>query len=221
MPGCVSVGLRNSSNGHSTPLVRPKRAAKCSESAGWRHVFRERLCDGPRDADSVRGMCDPSMSIRTRVRSPHCMSTAPTTYRPLAAGELVFGLVYGAGAETETFQRLLREHLRGYGYRLRTVHLSNYFSHLLGEGEFQREVPDATRRLQDMGDAIRQRTGLNDAAARLAVFLIASKASEGRRDKWPCGMARAFSQAQGGSCDVASALWPAVHPDGVARTRIA
>jgi cytidine deaminase len=103
------------------------------------------------------------------------MSTTPTKYRPLAAEELIIGLVYGAGAETETFQRLLGESLRGYGYDLRTVHLSNYFSHLLGQGESQREAPDATRKLQDMGDALRKQTKLNDIAARLAVFLIASK----------------------------------------------
>jgi deoxycytidylate deaminase len=100
---------------------------------------------------------------------------APTTYRPLAADELVFGLVYGAGTETETFQRLLRENLRTYDYELRTVHLSNYFSHVLGKGEFQREVPNATRTLQDMGDEIRKKTDLNDIAAQLAVFLIAGK----------------------------------------------
>jgi deoxycytidylate deaminase len=99
----------------------------------------------------------------------------PTRYRPLAADELVFGLVYGAGTETETFQRLLRENLRAYGYELRTVHLSNYFSHMLGKGEFQREIPNATRMLQDMGDEIRKKTGLNDIAAQLAVFLIAGK----------------------------------------------
>lgn len=103
------------------------------------------------------------------------MVATPKTYRPLGADELVFGLVYGAGTETEIFQRLLRENLRGYGYELRTVHLSNYFSHLLGAGEFQREVPNATRQLQDMGDTIRERSDRNDIAAQLAVFLIASK----------------------------------------------
>ncbi len=99
----------------------------------------------------------------------------PTAPRPLANDELVFGLVYGAGTETDTFQRLLRESLRVYDYELRTVHLSTYFSHILGEGEFQREAPDATRRLQDMGDEIRKKTGLNDIAAQLAVFLIAGQ----------------------------------------------
>jgi deoxycytidylate deaminase len=103
------------------------------------------------------------------------MTLTPTTGRPLAADELIFGLVYGAGAETETFERLLRENLRGYGYELRTVHLSHYFAPMLGRGEFHREVPDATRKLQDMGDALRRMTRLNDAAARLAVFLIASR----------------------------------------------
>lgn len=101
------------------------------------------------------------------------MPAAPTTYRPLDTDELVFGLVYGAGTETETFQRLLRENLRTYDYELRIVHLSTYFSHVLGKGEFQREVPNATRTLQDMGDEIRKKTDLNDIAAQLAVFLIA------------------------------------------------
>jgi hypothetical protein len=36
----------------------------------------------------------------------------PAAPRPLANDELVFGLVYGAGTETDTFQRLLRESLR-------------------------------------------------------------------------------------------------------------
>jgi len=99
----------------------------------------------------------------------------PAAPRPLANNELVFGLVYGAGTETDTFQRLLRESLRVYDYELRTVHLSTYFSHILGEGEFQREAPDATRQLQDMGDELRKKTGLNDIAAQLAVFLIAGQ----------------------------------------------
>ena len=92
--------------------------------------------------------------------------------------ELIFGLVYGAGAETETFERLLRESLRGYGYELRIVHLSDYFAPMLGKAEFHREVPDATRQLQDMGDKLRQETGRNDVAARLAVFLMASRRAQ-------------------------------------------
>lgn len=97
------------------------------------------------------------------------------TYRPLAAQELVIGLVYGAGAETQTFQRLLAEGLRIYGYDLRLVHLSDHFPRLLKNDQFQREAPDAMRKLQDMGDELREKTDLNDFAARLAVFLIASE----------------------------------------------
>ncbi|MGO9789954.1 MAG: deaminase [Solirubrobacteraceae bacterium] len=103
------------------------------------------------------------------------MTAPPTTNQPIGAEELVFGLVYGAGAETETFEALLRESMGNWGYDLRLVHLSRYFPALLGEADFQREAPNATRRLQNMGDALREKTRLNEIAAHLAVFLIASK----------------------------------------------
>jgi len=103
------------------------------------------------------------------------MPTPPTSFRQISANELVIGLVYGAGAETETFQQLLKESLHGYGYELRTIHLSNYFPLLLGNDTFQRENPEATRNLQNMGDALRDKTKLNDVVARLAVFLITGK----------------------------------------------
>jgi len=102
------------------------------------------------------------------------MATRPTTYQPIGAEELVFGLVYGAGAETETFEALLRESMGNWGYDLRLVHLSRYFPALLEQSDFQREAPNATRELQNMGDAIRKKTGRNEIAADLAVFLIAS-----------------------------------------------
>ncbi|HEX5852510.1 MAG TPA: deaminase [Solirubrobacteraceae bacterium] len=104
------------------------------------------------------------------------MDASPTSsFRQVAADELVFGLVYGAGAETETFHQLLKASLHGYGYQLRTVHLSNYFPSLVEEDHFQREHPEATRTLQDMGDTLRDKTKLNDVVAQLAVFLIAGK----------------------------------------------
>lgn len=103
------------------------------------------------------------------------MPAPPAHFRQISANELVIGLVYGAGAETETFQKLLKESLHGYGYELRTIHLSNYFPLLLGEDAFPRENPEATRNLQNMGDTLRGTTGLNDVAARVAVFLIAGK----------------------------------------------
>ncbi len=103
------------------------------------------------------------------------MAAAPTSFRQIAADELILGLVYGAGAETETFHQLLKESLHGYGYELRTVHLSNYFQSLLGEDDVQREHPEATRKLQNMGDTLRDKTKLNDVIAQLAVFLVAGK----------------------------------------------
>jgi hypothetical protein len=72
------------------------------------------------------------------------VAAPPTTNRPIGAEELVFGLVYGAGAETETFEALLRESMGNWGYDLRLVHLSRYFPALLGEPDFQREAPNAT-----------------------------------------------------------------------------
>jgi deoxycytidylate deaminase len=102
-------------------------------------------------------------------------STPPTTYQPIGAEELVFGLVYGAGAETETFEALMRESMGNWGYDLRLVHLSRYFPALLEKTSFQRETPNATRELQNMGDDLRKRTGLNEIAAQLAVFLMAGR----------------------------------------------
>ena len=54
--------------------------------------------------------------------------SALAEYPPIHPGDLILGLVYGAGAETDTFQTALAENLQHYGYRLRTVHLSNYFA---------------------------------------------------------------------------------------------
>jgi cytidine deaminase len=102
------------------------------------------------------------------------VSTAPETYRALQPSEFLLGLTYGAGTETAPFQRLLRESLRSYGYSLRMVHLSTYLPLMVGQERFQAEVPDATRQLQDMGDAIRGKT-TKDILAQLAAFLIASK----------------------------------------------
>lgn len=103
------------------------------------------------------------------------MSPATTPYPLLGPDELVLGLVYGAGAETETFQAVLEESLRRYGYALRTIHLSNYFAPILGKDDFHRERPEATRELQDMGDEIRRLTKQKAISAHLAIFLMAAK----------------------------------------------
>jgi deoxycytidylate deaminase len=93
------------------------------------------------------------------------------TYSPIEEEELVFGLVYGAGTEVEPVERLLAERLQPYGYELRSVHLSEYFSTILTGEPFLRETPDATRKLQGMGDELRKRTA-NDVLATLAAYLI-------------------------------------------------
>lgn len=114
------------------------------------------------------------------------VSTARPHYEPVGPDELVLGLVYGSGAETEQFQTLLGDSLQRYGYDLRTIHLSNYLPALLGKGGFTRDQPYATRDLQDMGDDLRAKCDDDTMLARLAIFLIAAKRSQsgGARVAW-------------------------------------
>lgn len=94
-------------------------------------------------------------------------------YTVIGRLEVVFGVVYGAGVEAGPFEELLRSQLRDFGYRLEIIHLSDTFPMVLGE-EFSEDSENATRRLQDMGDALRRRAGLS-IIGRLAVLLIAQQ----------------------------------------------
>lgn len=107
------------------------------------------------------------------------MSSSAPTYRPIGEHELVLGLVYGAGADVEPVHRLLAERLQPYGYRLRALHLSDYFPAVLGREPFNRETPNATRDLQNMGDEIRRLTEEKSVLAKLAIFLMAAKRAQG------------------------------------------
>lgn len=84
----------------------------------------------------------------------------------------MLGLVYGAGVEVDPVEELVRSELDDFGYQVETIHLSDFFPEVLSQA-FSEDSPNATRRLQDMGDELRRRGGL-DAIARLAVFLIAA-----------------------------------------------
>lgn len=99
------------------------------------------------------------------------MAARAKTYAPLAEEELVFGLVYGAGTEVDTVERLLEERLQHHGYEMRPIHLSNYFATVLGDG-FKSESPQAVRELQGLGDELRNRSGRKDFLALLAAYLI-------------------------------------------------
>jgi len=81
--------------------------------------------------------------------------------------------VYGAGVEIAPVEELLRGYFDDFGYRLETVRLSETFPAMLGASG-PSDVPDATRRRQDLGDRLRERAGRN-AAGRLAVFLMAGR----------------------------------------------
>jgi len=111
------------------------------------------------------------------------MTATIAEYPPIHPGDLILGLVYGAGAETDTFQTALAENLQHYGYRLCTVHLSNYFASVLRKPSFTDQRPGAMRELQDMGDELRQKTGRNDAVALLGVYLMASKRHGAGKDR--------------------------------------
>jgi cytidine deaminase len=92
--------------------------------------------------------------------------------RLLPRPELVFGLVYGAGADADPIGRILGEHLGHYAYDLHVIHLSEVFAGLLGRDDFDHDTPHATRDLQNMGDELRNNLDTDDALAQLAVYLI-------------------------------------------------
>jgi deoxycytidylate deaminase len=125
--------------------------------------------------------------MRTCVLVPRAPSNR-ANYPPIGPQEFVLGLVYGAGAETDLLEDQLAEGLRRYDYELRTVHLSDHFAAMLGVTDFERERPEAMRRLQDMGDRLRRRTSRDEILAQLAVFLIArarrDDPDDGRRVAW-------------------------------------
>lgn len=106
-------------------------------------------------------------------------TSPPPEYPPIQPSDLLLGLVYGAGAETETFQTALAENLQHYGYTLRVVHVSRYFPTVIGRTDFVRERPEAMQELQDMGDELRRETGRNDAAALLGMYLVAAMRRDG------------------------------------------
>lgn len=103
------------------------------------------------------------------------VSESPPIYTPIGPSELVLGLTYGAGAETNAFETLLEQSLQRYGYQMETIHLSDHFAEILGEKDFKHERPDATRMLQDMGDQLRASTKSNEFLANLAVFLLVGR----------------------------------------------
>lgn len=100
------------------------------------------------------------------------MPSPPSSSSLLPRPELVFGLVYGAGADADPVARLLGEQLEHYAYDLRTIRLSDAFPGLTGRDGFRPATPTATRELQDMGDELRKRLGTNDALGQLAAYLI-------------------------------------------------
>ncbi len=108
---------------------------------------------------------------------------------------MILGLVYGAGAETDTFQTSLAESLQHYGYKLRTVHISNYFPAALGITDFAQERPEAMRDLQDMGDKLRRETDRNDVVALLGVYLMAAK-RRGVTDERTAWLLRSFKRPE-------------------------
>ena len=99
---------------------------------------------------------------------PQPPSSRPLLPRP----ELIFGLVYGSGADAGPVGAVLREQLGHYAYDLQTVRLSDAFAPLLHRDDFESETSHATRDLQNMGDDLRDKLGTNDALAQLAVYLI-------------------------------------------------
>jgi deoxycytidylate deaminase len=137
--------------------------------------------------DRNRGEFCPTR-VRTYVRTQTMMPKTARTYPTIDPHELVLGMVYGAGAEAEPFQRTLEEALRRFGYELRTIRLSDYLPVLVKDNDFARDSPDEMRRLQDMGDKLRQITKRNDIAAQLGVYLMtmnrARESTAERRVAW-------------------------------------
>jgi deoxycytidylate deaminase len=97
----------------------------------------------------------------------------PVQHPPLADAEIVLGLVYGAGTDTDPVNEVLSAALEAWGYRLHPVHLSDAFPAILGRA-FNPKSPDATRQLQNMGDELRGKLG-PEVLAQLAAYLIAEE----------------------------------------------
>ena len=116
-------------------------------------------------------------------------------YPPIHPGDLILGLVYGVGAETDTFQSALAENLQHYGYKLRTVHMSKYFPSVLRRTSFTLQRPGAMRELQNMGDDLRKKLGRNDAVALLGVYLMASE-RQGETDDRIAWLLRSFKRPE-------------------------
>jgi deoxycytidylate deaminase len=127
-------------------------------------------CQPLTPVSSIPSVCE-HMFVSSLADMPSKPSSSPLLPRP----ELVFGLVYGAGADADPVARILGEQLEHYAYELRTIRLSNAFPGLTGHGDFRAETPTATSELQDMGDELRERLDTNDALAQLAVYLIDSE----------------------------------------------
>src|ERR1700727_410318 len=109
------------------------------------------------------------MQRRTCVRLTGSLMSGPVQHPPIADAELVLGLVYGAGTDTDPVNEVLEGALESWGYRLHPVHLSEAFPAILGT-EFNPKSPDATRQLQNMGDELRGKLrpkGLDPLAAHL------------------------------------------------------
>jgi cytidine deaminase len=99
--------------------------------------------------------------------------SGPVRHPPITDAELVLGLVYGAGTDTDPVNEVLEGALESWGYRLHPVHLSEAFPAILGT-EFNPKSPDATRQLQNMGDELRGKLGPK-VLAHLAAYLIAEE----------------------------------------------
>ena len=181
-------GARSATRAHGKGNVR--RCGLLDTSCGLRRGFCGRCGIRPRAAGtepiqqrerSVRRGCERLFGDMTPLKPE-------LTYPAIDPDELVLGLAYGAGAEADSFERTLREALRGYGYELRPIRLSDYLPTLLRQDDFTRDTPDGTRRLQDMGDDLRKITGAKDALGQLGVYLIATErrrvSTEGRRVVW-------------------------------------
>lgn len=101
----------------------------------------------------------------------------PLSAQTVSRLELVIGLVYGAGVVVDPLQELLRDHLEPFGYQTKPLRFSDWFPTVVG-AEHSKDSPSATRRLQNLGDTIRERTTDKAFIARLAVMLIADARSQ-------------------------------------------
>ena len=95
--------------------------------------------------------------------------------QPASGPELVFGIVAPVGAERADLMSHLESELQEYGYQCERIKLSGLIE-LLGEyrgRDFGSMVePTRTEALMDAGDSIREKSGLGDALAILAISEI-------------------------------------------------